>query len=378
MINSSSPEVARNARPYLSGDEDALLLNALHSGQYNHSTVTDHFEEAVASILGVPETVAVASGTAALHLALLAAGIGQGDEVLVPSFTFCATVQAILATGAHPRFVEIDPATGCVEPTALIEALTPHTRAVIPVHYGGRGVDLSDAQATFIERGITVVEDAAHSFGSVTQGGPVGATGALTCFSFGPIKNLTCGQGGMIVPRNAQEADTCRRLRGLGIIQSAAWRTDAVTYEIDSFGMRVQMSGLNAAIGLGQLPHFERTSARRQTLWQSYAHALDGIPGVSLINVDIDRTVPHLCAVRVLENRDRVFSEMRAKGIGVGTHYPPNHQQPAFKAWYRALPVTEQMGQQIMTLPFHPHLTEHDTAHVACELRHAVTDEAGH
>ncbi|UCM89739.1 DegT/DnrJ/EryC1/StrS family aminotransferase [Streptomyces marincola] len=367
--------VAHNARPYLYGDEPAAPTRALRTGVHNHSAVTDEFETAVARFLGMEDTVATAAGTPPLHIALLAAGVGPGAEVLVPSFTFCATVQAVVATGARPRFVEVDPRTGCVDSAIVLNALTPDTRAVLPVLpvlYGGRPVDLSDAMPVLDERGITVVEDAAHAFGSQHGARRVGATGRLTCFSFGPVKNLTCGLGGMVVPRNPAEAETCRRLRGLGIAQSAAWRAEATAYTVETFGTRAQMSSLNAAIGLARLPHFPRAERIRKALWLAYA-ALRDMDGVALVDVDIEHAVPHLCAVRVPTGWNAVFRTLRQRGIGVGTHYPPNHPQPAFHPWYRPLASTERTGREILTLPFHQHLAERDIERVAVELRRAIT-----
>ncbi|MFF3291196.1 DegT/DnrJ/EryC1/StrS family aminotransferase [Streptomyces sp. NPDC003023] len=367
---------ANNARPFLYGPEEAALAEALRSGHYGHTDVTDQFEADVAAFLGVPETVAVASGTSALHVALLAAGVGPGHEVIVPSLTFCATIQAILAVGARPRFVEVNPRTVCVGSAEVLDAVTADTRAVMPVLYGGRAVDLSEAQPVFAEQGITVIEDAAHAFGSYVGERRVGATGALTCFSFGPIKNLTCGQGGMIVPRNALEAAACRKLRGLGIVESAARRAEATGYTVEGFGLRVQLSALNAAIGAAQLGRFPEAEAKRKALWRVYATALQGAEGVTMVDVDVERSVPHLCAVLVHAHRDQVFRMLRDQGVGVGTHYPPNHQQPAFAPWHRSLPVTERVGRQIMTLPFHQHLTETDGEHVAAEVLKAVTETA--
>ncbi|MGW1562809.1 DegT/DnrJ/EryC1/StrS family aminotransferase [Streptomyces sp. NPDC002144] len=376
MTTTPPTSAAVNARPYLFGPEDDALLAALHSGHYNHSPVCDEFEARIAGVLGVTDAVAVSSGTAALHVALLASGIGAGDEVVVPSFTFCATVQAVLATGATPRFADIDATTLSLAAGTVLDALTPATRAVIPVLYAGRAVDLSGARATLASRGIAIVEDAAHAFGSLHDAiRHVGATGDLTCFSFGPIKNLTCGQGGVIIPRSREEATACRRLRSLGITDSAADRADMPSYPVSSFGLRAQMPALNAAIGLAQLPHLADIQQRRRQLWRTYAAALEGIDGLVLVDVDVERTVPHLCAVRVPRGRDRVFAALRKHGIGVGTHYPPNHLQPAFAAWHRSLPVTERVGREILTLPFHLHLTDHDVHHVAAELRRAVRRE---
>ncbi|MEU8626091.1 DegT/DnrJ/EryC1/StrS family aminotransferase [Streptomyces sp. NPDC048669] len=372
MMNSSRPDARRNAGPYLYGREASAVAQVLESGQYGHTGVTEEFERRIAAFLGVDDAVAVTSGTAALHTALLAAGVGPGDEVIVPSMTFCATVQAILAVGATPRFIEINPVTLCVDHQLVLEAVTAETAAVIPVLFGGRAVNLGPIHCELEERGIAVIEDAAHAFGSYNGTRHVGATGAtLTCFSFGPIKNLTCGQGGVVIPRTSEQADTIRRLRLLGVTQSQTERANTTTYQVDSFGLRYQLSALNAAIGLAQLDNFDTAVETRRRLWCIYRDALGPLEGVTLVDVGPQTAVPHLCQVRV-PPRDQVFQEMRSQGIGVGVHYPPNHLQPAFAPWRRALPVTEKAGQEILSLPFHQHLTEDDIAHVVAVLGQAI------
>ncbi|MFD9060538.1 DegT/DnrJ/EryC1/StrS family aminotransferase [Kitasatospora purpeofusca] len=367
------PGIERNATPYLYGTELEGLAEVLASGQYGHSDVTETFERQVADFLGVREVVAVSSGTAALHAALVAAGVGAGDEVLVPSMTFCASVQAILAAGAEPRFVDVDPATMCTTPDLVQEALTERTTAVMPVLFGGRAIDFAPIADLLDRRGIAVVEDAAHAFGShTTDGRKVGAHGHLTCFSFGPIKNLTCGQGGAVVPRTPEEADRLRTLRLLGMVESAADRAASTTYQVTAAGFRYPMSALNAAIGTAQLAHFDEAATVRRALWRTYRNALAGLPGVELVDVDVERSVPHLCVVTA-PDRDRVWAEMRDAGIGVGVHYPPNHLQPAFASWARPLPDTEQLAGRILTLPFHPHLTEDDVHRTVAALREALT-----
>ncbi|MEU9050140.1 DegT/DnrJ/EryC1/StrS family aminotransferase [Streptomyces sp. NPDC048384] len=371
MTTSSRPDAGRNASPYLYGPELAAVEQVLASGHFGHGRATEDFEESVARFLGVPDAVAVSSGTAALHLALVSADLEPGSEVIVPSLTFCATVQAIVAAGARPRFVEVDPHSLCVTPEILQEALTPATGAVMPVLFGGRGVDLSRVRATLTQRSILVVEDAAHAFGSRVGAKWVGATGDLTCFSFGPIKNITCGQGGMIIPRSRAEAERLRTLRSLGVPASAEQRAATTAYEVNALGFRAHMSTLNAAIGSVQLANFAVAENSRKHLWRVYERALKDVPGVELVDVDVDNSVPHLAVVKV-PARDRVWRFMRERGVGVGVHYPPNHDQPAFAPWHRRLPVTEQLGRQIMTLPFHQHLTEDDVHHVAALLRQAL------
>ncbi|MGW2951576.1 DegT/DnrJ/EryC1/StrS family aminotransferase [Streptomyces eurythermus] len=376
VTNAPRPDAGRNASPYMYGPEAAAVAAILQSGQYGHSEVTEEFEHRIASFLGVPDAVAVASGTAALHTALLAAGAGPGSEVVVPSMTWCSTVQAILAVGATPHFADIDPGTLCVTDQLIMDAVGPHTAAVIPVLFGGRPVDLTAIRAELTERNIAVVEDAAHAFGSRSGRRRVGATGDLTCFSFGPVKNLTCGQGGLVIPRTPEEADAIRLIRMVGVVQPQAERANATSYRVDGFGLRYQMSSINAAIGLVQLDDFDTTERTRRTLWRAYQRGLAGLDGVRLVDVDPDQAVPHLCQVRV-PKRDKVFADLRARGIGVGVHYPPNHLQPAFAQWRRPLPATEHVAEEILTLPFHQHLTEEDIDHVATALGQALKTAAG-
>ncbi|MEW2546651.1 aminotransferase class I/II-fold pyridoxal phosphate-dependent enzyme [Streptomyces sp. NPDC047002] len=371
------PDHRRNASPFLNGTEPDAVARVLESGQYGHTDVTEEFEHRIAAYLGVPDAVAVTSGTAALHSALLAADIVPGDEVIVPSMTFCATVQAILAVGATPRFIDIDPATLCVTPQLIEEAVTDATAAVLPVLFGGRAIDLTPIHDHLNERGISVIADAAHAFGSRNGTHLVGSDSAtLTCFSFGPIKNLTCGQGGAVIPRTPEEAATLRRLRLLGVAQSQSERAETTTYQVAGFGLRYQLSALNAAIGLAQLDTFDTTAATRRRLWHTYRDALTELDGVALIDVGPDHAVPHLCQVRV-QHRDDVFAHLRKAGIGVGVHYPPNHLQPAFALWSRPLPATEQVGTEILSLPFHQHLTEAEIHHVVTSLRDALQHAGG-
>jgi dTDP-4-amino-4,6-dideoxygalactose transaminase len=363
---------ARNAKPYLHGPERDAVLAVLASGTYGHGPETEQFEQELARFLGVPDVVCAATGTAALQIALLTAGIGPGDEVVVPSFTFCASIQAILACGAHPRFADIDPSTLCTTPQDLLDAITPATRAVMPVLYGGRAIDLTGISQELDAREITVIEDAAHAFGSSSGPRLIGSNDkVLTCFSFDPIKNLTCGEGGAIVPRNPAQAARARTLRCLGITQSLHDRQQSVSYAVAAEGLRAHLPAINAAIGRVQLARFPAVAARRKQLWSAYQAALTGISGITLADVDIANTVPFNCVVLV-PDRDRVFAGMRAAGIGVGVHYPPNHLQPAFTAWRRPLPRTEEAAARVLSLPFHPALTDDDLQAVTTSLKEAL------
>jgi perosamine synthetase len=361
-----------NARPFIHGPEADAVATVLAEGQYGHSSETEAFERELAQFLGVPEVVAVASGTDALHIALLACGIGEGDEVVVPSMTFCASVQAILMCGAVPRFAEVDPDTLCVTPQTIMDAITERTRAVMPVLFGGRSVDLSDLHDPLAARGIAIVEDAAQAFGSLCGSHRVGARPQVTtCFSFGPIKQLTCGQGGAIVPRTTEEAALAGSLRLLGIAQPQSERLRTTTYTVEHSGLRAPLSGINAAIGRVQLRRFETVAAKRRTLWRAYRTALRNVDETALVDVGVDSAVPFNCVVR-LPRRDAVFKAMQAEGIAVGIHYPPNHLQPAFSRWHRHLSTTEQVAQEILTLPLHPAMTSSDVVYVVAGLGNAL------
>lgn len=368
-----------NARPFLYGDELAAVGRVLETGQYGHGAETEAFERELATYLGAPDVVAVATGTAALHLALLAAGVGPGDEVIVPSLTFCASVQAIVATGARPRFVDVDPSTLCTTAEHIRAALTPATRAVMPVLYGGRAVNLRELREHLAEESIAVVEDAAHAFGSFNGTERVGATGDLTCFSFDAIKALTCGDGGAVIPRSTTEAAALRRSRLLGLTSSRAQRGQSVSYTVDGLGFRYHLSTLNAAIGRVQLARFPEMETRRRTLWRAYAAALRPLDQVTVIDLDVGNTVPFNCTVRVpAPLRDEIHAQLRGAEIAVGVHYPLNHRQPAFAQWTRPLPVSEAIAAQILNLPFHPAMTEDDVHTVTTALQQALQHAAGH
>ncbi|WP_405778647.1 DegT/DnrJ/EryC1/StrS family aminotransferase [Streptomyces sp. NBC_01378] len=363
---------AQNARPFFHGEEADAVGEVMASGQFGHGEVTEEFERALASYLGVPDVVAVASGTTALQIALAVASVGPGDEVVVPSMTFCATVQAICATGALPRFAEVDPRTMCTGSDEIEEALTPRTRAVLPVLYGGRAVDLSRTRDELAGRDVAVIEDAAHAFGSRRADGQrVGATGELTCFSFGPIKTLTCGQGGAIVPRTEEDAERARRMRLLGMIESPVQRARSISYTVDGPGLRAHLSQINAAIGLVQLRHIDEVASARRILWTQYEQGLKDLPGVDLVDVGVSASVPSMLAIHI-PHREHVFTTLRDQGIGVGTHYPPNHLQPAFAPWHRSLPLTERIGRRNLTLPFHPLMSGHDAQIVVDALAGAL------
>lgn len=359
------------ARPEVGDEEIDAVAEVLRSGWLGFGPKARELEERLAERLGGGvQVVSVSSGTAALHLAAVVLGLGPGDEVIMPSLTFCACPQAVLATGARPVFAEVQPENVCLDVDDVAERVTPRTRAVMPVHYGGQPCDMDRLLELARRHDLQVIEDAAHAFGSTYRGRPIGTLGDATCFSFDPIKTVTCGEGGAVVVHDEGLAGRLRTLRGLGIEADAYARAQAPRFHgqlVVGPGFRYHLDDLHAAIGLVQLRRFDSLRDRRRAIWARYAAQLDGLEGTALLAVDLAEAVPFHFVVRVLDGaRDRVLEALRADGIGAGVHYPPNHLQPAFAdlAGGRPLPVTEAVADEILTLPLFPGLEDGDVDRV--------------
>jgi len=369
------------ARPFIGEEETAAVAVVLSSHWLGSGPKTQQFETAIREMIGCEHVVAVSSGTAALHLALAGFGIGPGAEVIVPSQTFCASVQAILATGATPVFAEVDPATLCLDVEDVRARITLRTQAVMPVHYGGQPCAMDALMALATNYDLLVIEDAAHAFGSTYQGQPIGTIGHATCFSFDPIKTITCGEGGAVTLHDGDVAERIRRMRLLGMSTDgyARYKHRGGGYEVDCLGYRYHMSDINAAIGLAQLSKFAAIKRRRREIWQRYHTALATTPGIFVLHHDLAEVVPFHFVIRVLDGRrDELLAYMREQEIGVGIHYPPNHMQPFFQQPDVTLPTTEALYRQILTLPLYPAMTNADVDHVVTTLHagHQAMHEA--
>lgn len=366
--------IAQNAAPCLDHSDFESVSAALAEGVLGRGTQSDRFEAELAEFLHGADVVTVASGTTALHLALVASGVRPGDEVCVPSFTFCASVQAVLAAGAIPVFVDNAPGSLAFDVDDLLRSVTPRTRAVMPVHYSGRHVNLDAIEHELAGRGIAVVEDAAHAFGSVRgDGAPFTGRASWVCFSFDAIKNITCAEGGAIIPPGGSSDDAPRLLRALGIDRTARIRQG--DYVVTMPGFRAHLAEMNAALGRSQLARMSTLAAGRRRVWQTYADSLADIHGATVFDVDIEHTVPFNCAITVDPLiRDDLVDALRARGVGVGRHYPANHLQPAFEAFAsRALPYAEWASSAVATLPFGPDLTPDHVAAVCAALDEELT-----
>ena len=323
------------------------------------------FEEELKAYLGGPEdrqVICLNSGTAALHLAV-AALTRPGDEVLVQSLTFVATFQAISAAGAVPVACEVYPETVTLDLEDAARRITPRTRAVMPVHYASNPGDL-EALYDFARRhGLRVIEDAAHAFGGTDQGRKIGSFGDLACFSFDGLKNITSGEGGAVVTGDPGVIQAIQDARLLGVQRDTEKRYQGARsweFDVQHQGYRYHLSNLFAAMGRVQLGRFEREfKPRRVELAQKYRRALAGTANLQLLAGDPGPIVPHIFPVRVLNGkRDGLRQFLQDRGIETGIHYKPNHLLSFYGGGREALPVTERLYEELLTLPLHPGLED--------------------
>jgi len=349
---------------------DAAVARVLESTQYTLGDEVAAFERAFAGYCDAGEAIAVNSGTSALHLALLAAGVGPGDEVVTVPFTFVATVSAIVYTGAQPVLVDIEPGYYTMDPARLEAAITPRTRAIVPVHLFGQPADMDPILEIASRRGIAVIEDAAQAHGAEYRGRRAGSMGRLACFSFYPGKNLGAyGEGGAVVTSDPELARKIRVLRNWG---------EERRYEHAVKGFNYRMDGIQGAILRVKLQYLERWTDARRERAARYRQALAGAgiglpeerPGV--------RHVYHVFAVRVPQ-RDAWRERLTEAGIQTGVHYPiPVHLQPAHRDLGYArgdFPVSEAVAADVMSLPIFPELSDVQIEAVAAALRPRSTEE---
>jgi dTDP-4-amino-4,6-dideoxygalactose transaminase len=334
------------ARPVIGDEERAAVDRVLRSGVLTQGPEVADFETEFASVVGGLQCVAVNSGTSALHLALLAVGVGQGDEVVLPSFSFAATANAVRLVGGIPVFVDIDPVSFCVDPEAVREAITPRTKAILPVHVYGHPAAMDELGPLAEERGISIVEDAAQAHAATLGGRPVGTFGTAAAFSFYPTKNMTTGEGGMVTTPSATVAHQVRLLRNQGMERR---------YENEVIGYNNRMSDLHAAIGRAQLHRLAEWTRQRQ---DNARFLSENLVGVRTPRTASGAThVFHQYTVRVPEARDRFTAELARKGVATGVYYPtPIHRLPSFDQDLD-LPATERACAEVFSLPVHPSLT---------------------
>ena len=347
------------ARPLIGHEERAAVDRVLRSGMIAGGPEVAAFERDFGDqIVAARDCVAVSSGTAGLHLGLLAAGVGPGDEVIVPSFTFAATANAVALTGATPIFADIDRDQFCLDACAVECAVTQRTKGIMPVHLFGHPADMTRLGAVADRHGLAIYEDAAQAHGAAWQGRPVGTFGTFGTFSFYPTKNMTSGEGGMVSCADARLARSLRLLRNQGMERS---------YENEVIGFNARMTDVHAAIGRAQLAKLPGWIYQRQ---QNAKYLDANLCGVVIPPVAAGAVhVYHQYTIRIPEDRDG-FARALADEHGVGTavYYPiPSHRLPAFGRTLD-LPQSERAAREVLSIPVHPALATDDLAAIAAAI----------
>jgi dTDP-4-amino-4,6-dideoxygalactose transaminase len=356
------------AHPMIGDEEKRAVLKVLESGQLAQGPVVAEFEEAFARWLGVKHAVAVSSGTAGLHLALLAHGIGEGDEVITTPFTFIASANAVLFTGAKPVFADVEENTFSIEPALVEAAITSRTRAILPVHLYGHPAPMPELGEIARRHGLLLIEDACQAHGATVQGHKVGTLGHTAVFSLYPTKNMTSGEGGFVTTDDPAIAATIRTLRQHG---------ESERYHHRVLGYNFRMTDLAAAIGLVQLARLEGFNAARRRNAQLLDDGLAGIRGLAIPTMAPGYGhVYHQYTVRIDRGRDRLREGLADRGIASGVYYPvPVHQQPVYAdRGYggQSFPTSERLAHEVLSLPVHPALSDADLERIAGSVREVL------
>ena len=341
------------AKPIIGRDVRKAVDKVLRSGNLAQGPEVLAFEKEFSQLVQERECVAVNSGTSALHLALLSLGIGPGDEVIVPSFTFAATANSVALTGATPVFVDIDSKTFNIDPRLIEKAITQRTRAIQVVHLYGLPADMLAISEIAKKHGLLVIEDAAQAHGASINRDPVGTFGDAAAFSFYPTKNMTSGEGGMIVFKNSENARKARLYRNQGMEKR---------YQNEVVGFNLRMTDLHAAIGRTQLRHLHAWTEKRQSNAQKLSAELQGVE-VPFIPEKFTH-VFHQYTIRIPKQRDQFSEELTKLGIGNSVYYPTQvHKLPSFNLDLH-LPETQRATEAVLSLPVHPSLTKRDLSRI--------------
>jgi len=360
------------SRPSIGEEELNEVRKVFDSGWLGMGRWVAEFEGKLKELLGADNAVAVNTGTTALHLALDSIGIEKGDEVIVPSLTFIASVQAIVACGAKPVFCDVEEDTLNMDIMDASRRITSKTKAIMPIHYSGQPCDMDAILGLAKKRRLRVVEDAAHAFGSYYKGKRIGSFGDITCFSFDPIKTITCGEGGAIVTKDTDLAHIMYKKRILGIDKDTWSRYKHKRdwfYNVTTSGFRYHMSNINAAIGLVQLKKLDAFISRRREIAKKYDEELGKIRGIILTKRDYDNIAPFNYIIKVKDAREDLMAFLKNAKIDTGVHYIPNHIQPLFNKSRVSLPITEKLYEHILTLPLYVDMTNEEQTFIIKKIK---------
>ena len=357
-------------------EDDIAAVNAvLRSDWLTTGPAVEQFEADICAFTGAQYGVAVSNGTAALHLAMLALGIGPGDEVIVPPITFAATANCVLYCGGKPVFADVCTTTLLIDPAAVEAAITPRTKAIIAVDYAGQPCEWDALQAIAQKYGLALVADACHALGAQYKDRKVGTLADITVFSFHPVKHITTGEGGMCVTSNAELAQKIRTLRSHGITTSARQRemAGAWFYEMTDLGYNYRICDIQCALGSSQLKKLPAWLNKRNELAKAYDTAFASTHITPLATADNVFHAYHLYVVRTAQ-RDALYQRLRENGIGANVHYVPVHLHPYYRETQGTrpgmCPVAEQAYEEILTLPLWPGMSNNSIDQIAQEMLH--------
>ena len=348
-----------------------LATQTLQSTFLSEGKRVKEFEEALMAQLGLCKPVALSSGTAALHLALILADIKPGDEVILPAQTFVATGLATLMQQATPVFADIDPTTGNISPRSVLEKVTPRTRAIMPVHWGGYPCDMDEINMIANQHGLAVIEDAAHALGAVYKGKPIGAISRFTAFSFQAIKHLTTGDGGALCCLNDEDAQQAFMRRWFGIDRASS-RPSILgerEYDISAVGYKYHLNDLAAAVGLGNLADFPQRLARRQQIGTHYRQQLADVPGVQLLRVNDDRTHAYWLFTMLVERREDFIRKLAEHGIPASVVHLRIDHNSVFGGLRDDMPEQTDFNERQVAIPVHEGLTQDDVYKIVSTIR---------
>ena len=380
------PPVRNGMLPYgrqtIVEEDIAAVVEVLRSDWVTTGPNVDAFEGALAETVGASHAVCFTSGTAALHAAVFAAGIGVGDEAITTPLTFCATANCLLYQGATPIFADVLADTLALDSDKVAARITPRTKAVLPVDYAGHPSDLGAFMELAARHRLVVIEDAAHALGAVYRGRPIGSISHMTAFSFHPVKHVTTGEGGAVATNDPSLANRLRLFRNHGIEAGPRERQAAGTwrYEMTALGYNYRLSDIACALGLSQLRRLAANVKRRWEIAGQYASELEDLPFLQLPIVRPDvRPAWHLYPVRVQPPlvRDDVWQALRAEGVGVNVHYPPVHLHPYYRERFGLhegdYPEAEAATQELISLPMFHGMGAREVCDVVTAVRKVLT-----
>ena len=367
------------SRPSIGEGEIEAVVSCLKSGWITTGPLCKSFEEKFCELTGASYALSVSSGTAGMHLLMLALGIKPGDEIITPSMTFASTLNMIALSGAEPVFIDVQYDTLNINPDLIEEKINKNTKGIIPVHFAGAPADMDKILAVAKKHHLFVIEDAAHGLGSYYKSIHVGGWGQVAIFSFHPIKNITTGEGGMVVHSDDQLESRLRLLRFHGI-ERDAWKRYGKggnpDYDIKAPGFKYNLTDIQAALGLAQLSRLEELNRRRRKLAHLYREGLEGLEGLDLPGVPAYPHIHawHLFVIKVISmDREPFMQRLSDYQIGYGIHFPAGHRlgyiQKRYKIKKGALKETERANANLLSLPLFPDMKEEDVSYVCEAIR---------